>query len=59
MSSNLLDAQGNEGLGALKLAYQTETGLQKLDQHGRSVGGKSSVIIHASRKLLAATDKEP
>lgn len=24
----------------LKLAYQTETGLEKLDQHGRSVGGK-------------------
>lgn len=35
----------------LKLAYQTETGLGKLDQHGRSVGEKSSVIIYARRKL--------
>lgn len=42
----------------LKLAYQTETGLEKLDQHGRSVGEKSSVIIYASRKLLASI-KEP
>lgn len=37
--------------------YQTETGLGKLDQHGRSVGEKSSVIIYTSRKLSACTEK--
>ena len=42
-----------------KLAYQTETGLEKLDQHGRSVGEKSSVIINASRNLLDSTRQTP
>lgn len=42
----------------LQLAYQTKTGLEKLDQHGRSVGEKSSVIIYASRELLFSQKKD-
>lgn len=51
----MLKERGDKEL--LKLAYQTETGLEKLDQHGRSVGEKSSVITYASRKRLSS--KEP
>ena len=59
---NQLDAKavgGGQKKELLKLAYQTETGLEKLDQHGRSVGEKSSVIINASRKFLDSTRQTP
>lgn len=57
MSSEQLDAHKRGTKELYKLAYQTETGLEKLDQHGRSVGEKSSVIIYASRKLILRAER--